>query len=118
MIWFCRDHGDNFLRLEAEQVSFLDFQRGNAFLEERRALGGFRACADPELMMLVRLILGRFLAEQASNRFPKGEFGSGADCFPVGKSVPAQIVDLNAQFPKGGDASCELIHRVRFGFAA
>ena len=68
-------------------------------------------------MIFVRLIFRRFFTKQTADGFPKGEFGSGADRFPVGKSVSAQIVDLNAQLPQGGDASCEFINRIRFGFA-
>ena len=116
--WFCRNHGDDVLWRETEQLSFLNFERGDELFEQRRALGGFGACADLEFVVFVRLIFRGFFTEQASDGFPKGELGSGADRFPVGKSVSTQIVDLNTQFPKGRDASCEFIHRVRFGFAA
>ena len=67
--------------------------------------------------MFVRLIFRRFFTEQSSDGFSKGEFGSRPACFSVGKSVSAQIVDLNAQFPKRGDTACEFINGVRFGFA-
>ena len=78
---------------------------------------GFRTSADLEFVVFVCLIFGRFFAEQSPNRFTKRELGSCADGFPVWKSVSAQIVDLNAQLPQGGDASCEFINRIRFGFA-
>jgi len=83
----------------------LDFECGDELLQERSALRGFRASADLEFVIFVRLIFGRFFAEQSPNRFTKRELGSGADCFPVGKSVSAQIVNLDAQLPQGGDAS-------------
>ncbi|GAB1723337.1 MAG: hypothetical protein NTNFB01_22330 [Nitrospira sp.] len=96
----------------------MNLQRGDEFLQERGALHGFCATADLEFVMFVRLIFRRFFTEQSSDRFTKGEFGSGADGFSIGKSVPAQIVDLNAQFAECGDAACEFINDVRFGFAA
>jgi len=67
--------------------------------------------------MFVRLIFRRFFTEQSSDGFSKGEFGSGPASLSVGESVSTQIVDLNAQFPKRGDAACEFINGVRFGFA-
>jgi hypothetical protein len=95
----------------------LNFQRRDEFLQERGALRGFCATADLEFVMFVRLIFRRFFTEQSSDGFSKGEFGSGPASLSVGESVSTQIVDLNAQFTKRGDAACEFINGVRFGFA-
>lgn len=68
--------------------------------------------------MFMRLVFGRLFTEQSSDGFTQREFGSGADCFPVGKSIAAQILDLYAQFAERGDAACEFIDGIRFGLAA
>lgn len=96
----------------------MNFQRRDAFLQQRGALGGFCAAADLEFVMFMRLVFRRFFTEQSSDGFTQREFGSGADRFPVGKSISAQIIDLHAQFLERGDAACEFIDGIRFGFAA
>jgi len=74
----------------------LNLERRDEFLQERGALRGFRATTDPQFVVLVCLILGGFFTEQSTDRFTKGQFGSRTDGFTVGKSVPAQILDLDA----------------------
>lgn len=79
---------------------------------------GFRTSADLEFVVFVCLIFGRFFAKQSPNRFTKRELGSCADGFPVWKSVSAQIVDLNAQFPERGNAAGEFFDDLWLGPAA
>lgn len=74
----------------------MNLQRRDEFLQERGALCGFRATADFEFVILMRLIFRGFVAEQSADRFTKGKFGSRADGFTVGKSVTTQILDLDA----------------------
>ncbi len=68
--------------------------------------------------MLVGLIFGRFFAEQAADRFTKREFGSCADGFSIGKSIPAQIIDLRAEFTERVDAAGEFFGGVGLGLTA
>jgi hypothetical protein len=112
------DDGKELIGFEAEQLRLLNFQRRDTFLQQRGALGGFCAVGDLEFVMFVRLVFGRFFTEQSSDGFTQRELGSGADRFPVGKTISAQIIDLHAQLPERGDAACQFIDGVRFGLAA
>ncbi len=103
---------------KAEEFGFLLLQSEDQFLDQRGALRRLGARTDSELVIFVCLVLRRLLPEQPPNRFPKGEFGSGADRFPVRKSIATQIVDLSAEFAQCGDAASEFFDGVRFRSAA
>ncbi|HRA97085.1 MAG TPA: hypothetical protein PLF68_09140 [Nitrospira sp.] len=93
-------------------------QSDDQFFEQRGALCGLGAGTDSEFVILVCLILRRLFPEQPPNRFPKGEFGSGANRFAVRKSIATQIVDLSVEFAQCGDAASEFFDGVRFRSAA
>ncbi len=103
-----------FGRCEAQKLSLLILQRDDQFFEQSGALCGLRAIADSELVILVCLVFRRLFTEQSPDRFPEGEFGSGADCVTIGEAIFAQVIDLGAQFTQRRDAAVEFFNGVLF----